>query len=48
MANIKCSQCGYFDNNCADCRCKRYSISVDKDTICVDNEEVDDLTDSKS
>lgn len=43
MAKIQCSQCAYFNNSCTgDCSCSRYSIKVDKNTTCVDNEEIDE------
>lgn len=46
MSAITCSKCNYFDDDNAKKQCKRYSVPVDEDNICVDSDELYDMTDS--
>lgn len=48
MASINCSQCAYFKNDTAKEQCTRYSISMNRDNICVDCEEIDENSKNRS
>jgi hypothetical protein len=41
IMTLKCSQCGYLDDIHSKCRCSRYSVPVEKDSLCVDCDELE-------
>lgn len=43
MSKVKCSQCGYFNDKAAKVQCTRYSIPMNRDNMCVDCDEIDDM-----
>lgn len=44
MSNVKCSQCEYFNDKSVKNQCTRYCIPMNKESICVDCEEIDNIT----